>query len=130
MKIIILFIMTSTFLFNGCISSTGDYAKGWVGHSIKEKEEKQAISHAGSYAKSIGWKEKIYKLDNGNLVYVEPDRPGCFIHWEVNPQGIIIGYKLEGTFGEAVVNQGDLGDGGLRGRSLKRKKLLDVSFVQ
>ena len=44
----------------------------------------------------IGWKEKTYKFDNGNWVYVEPDSPGCFIHWESDLQGIIVGYRLEG----------------------------------
>lgn len=50
-----------------------------------------------SYAKSIGWeKGTTYKLENGNWVYVELDSKECFIHWEVNPAGIIIGYKLDG----------------------------------
>jgi len=50
-----------------------------------------------SYASRIGWKEKTYQLDNGNWVYVEPDSKNCFIHWEVNPLGIFVGYKLEGN---------------------------------
>lgn len=48
------------------------------------------------HASKIGWQEKTYTLDNGNWVYITPDRPDCFMHWEVNPEGIIIDYKTEG----------------------------------
>jgi len=60
------------------------------------EETKKLILRLESYASRIGWKEKTYQLNNGNWVYVEPDSKNCFIHWEVNPQGIIVGYKLEG----------------------------------
>ncbi|MBI3319285.1 MAG: hypothetical protein HYZ89_01685 [Candidatus Omnitrophica bacterium] len=61
-------------------------------------------SREGSYASSIGWKETTHSLDNGNWVYVTPaGRFGtaigggeCFIHYEVNPEGIIVGARTEG----------------------------------
>ena len=71
----------------GCVSqimSLREYTKAWVGQPIERK------------AASIGWKETTYSLDNGNRVYVEPDRKDCFIHWEVNPEGIIVGSRTEG----------------------------------
>lgn len=85
----------SIICLNGCsIPPVGKYAQSWIGHSIEEK--KKGVTGPGSYAARIGWKETTYQLDNGNWVYVEADNKNCFIHWEVNPQGIIVGYKLEG----------------------------------
>ncbi len=77
------------------ILSLDDYTKGWIGRSIEEK--KKIINREGSYADRIGWKETIYKLDNGNWVYVEPDQKNCFIHWEVNTEGIIVGNQTKGV---------------------------------
>ncbi|RPJ58374.1 MAG: hypothetical protein EHM12_07895 [Dehalococcoidia bacterium] len=94
-KSIAVLIVFSIFLFHGCIPSVSQQTRETMGHSISVVTE--SVSRPGSYASSIGWKEKTYKLDNGNWVYVEPDRPGCFLHWEVNSQGIIVGYKLEGN---------------------------------
>jgi len=88
-------IMLSIFLLHGCIPSVNQHAKEGMGLPISVVI--QSVERPGSYASSISWKEKTYKLSNGNWVYVEPDRPGCFIHWEVNPKGIIVGYKLEGS---------------------------------
>lgn len=51
----------------------------------------------GSYASSIGWKETTYTLPNGNWVYVDPYAPNCLVHWEVNPEGIIVGSRVEGN---------------------------------
>ncbi len=88
----------SVILLNGCLSniaSIEEYSKYSLGRDIKEKQTIVSDSH--SYAARIGWEEKTYQLDNGNWVYVEPDSKNCFIHWEVNPQGIIVGYKLEGN---------------------------------
>jgi hypothetical protein len=82
------------FLAACSIPSLKTYTKEAIGTPISRKIE--IMSKPNSWATSIGWKEKTYKLDNGNWVYVEPDRPGCFIHWEVNPEGIIVGYHFEG----------------------------------
>lgn len=84
-------------LSQGCLSqivSKTEYTKNMIGVPIEKLKE--AIARPESYPSSIGWQEKTYTLDNGNWVYVEPVRPDCFIHWEVNSNGIIIGYKTEG----------------------------------
>jgi hypothetical protein len=37
-----------------------------------------------------------YAKMNGNTVYVSPENfKRCNIHWEVNPAGIIVGYRFE-----------------------------------
>lgn len=85
------------FLSQGCLSQIASFeegVKGTIGRPLSEL--KATLARPESYPSRIGWQEKTYKLDNGNLVYVEPVRPDCFIHWEVNPEGIIIGYKTEG----------------------------------
>lgn len=92
-----MFILFIAFLFAGCCSqiiSIDEYTKQGIGRPIDEK--KKSGNNPGSYASRTGWKEKTYQLGNGNWVYVELDSKNCFIHWEVNSKGIIIGYKLEG----------------------------------
>ena len=82
---------------SGCINyipTLRSYRKRGVGRPISHTKE--LMSHEKSFASSIGWKETTYTLDNGNWVYVEPDSPNCFIHWEVNPEGIIVGSRAEG----------------------------------
>lgn len=84
------------FLSQSCLSqiaSVEKSAKTWIGSPIIDR--KDIVARPG-YASRIGWQEKTYQLDNGNWVYVEPVRPDCFIDWEVNPAGTIIGYKTEG----------------------------------
>lgn len=96
-RVIIWFFIMLVFLSQGCLSqivSTAEYTKNMIGVPIEKLKE--AIARPGSYPSRMGWQEKTYTLDNGNRVYVEPVRPDCFIHWEVNQQGIIIGYKTEG----------------------------------
>ena len=101
MKLIKIFVVSIIFLvisINGClrqIPTIGEYTNYWVGKPVEEKK-KQTL-RSTTYASRIGWKEKTYKLDNGSWVYVEPDSKNCFIHWEVNPEGIIVSYKLEGN---------------------------------
>ncbi|MEQ6342581.1 MAG: hypothetical protein M3A44_13290 [Gammaproteobacteria bacterium] len=82
----------------GCMSQIRpftEYVNGVVGQPINSYIE--AGARPGSYASRIGWKDRRYKLENGNWVYVAPEREGCIIHWEVNPQGIIVGYRTEGN---------------------------------
>lgn len=81
----------------GCMSQIRpfpEYANGWIGKSIDRLII--ATRRPGSFASRIGWKEKQYKLENSNWVYVSPEREGCIVHWEVNPEGIIVGYRTEG----------------------------------
>jgi len=86
-------------VLQGCptIPSLKNYTKGWVGRPIEELKEVDALpSVYDDYAMRIGWQETTYRLDNGNWVYVQLDSKDCFIHWEVNPQGIIVGSRTEG----------------------------------
>lgn len=85
-------------ILGGCfrnIATLDEYTQHWIGRPIAEMKEN--VSRPESYASRIGWEETTYKLANGNWVYVEPDSKNCFIHWEVNTRGIIIGYRLEGN---------------------------------
>jgi hypothetical protein len=85
-------------LLGGCslsqIPSLKSYLKSGIGSPISVTRE--IASRPGSHASRIGWNETTYPLANGHWVYIEPDRKDCFIHWEVNPEGIIVGYKTEG----------------------------------
>ncbi len=63
---------------------------------IKELDSKPNL-FTDDYKAEIGWKETTYKLDNGNWVWVDVAKRNCFIHWEVNPQGIIVGAHTEGN---------------------------------
>ena len=87
-------------LLCGCVSqilSLKEYTRGWIGHPIDELKEATSRPNVwDEYKAEIGWKETTYPLPNGNWVYVELDRKDCFIHWEVNPQGIIVGSRTEG----------------------------------
>ena len=83
--------------FCGCVSqivSLKEYTQDWLGRPIAEK--RQIISREGSHASNIGWRETTYPLDNGNWVYVYLYGKDCFVHLEVNPQGIIAGAKTQG----------------------------------
>ena len=85
------------FLLQGCLSQIASFEEStnkWIGRPLSDLKE--VLARPTSYVSRTGWKEKTYRLDNGNLAYVEPDGRDCFIHWEVNPEGIIIGYKTEG----------------------------------
>jgi hypothetical protein len=98
MKLIIFWFIFLSFFSNGClrqIPNIKEYTDHWIGRPIEDK--KKPTLRKESYASRIGWKEKTYQLENGNWVYVEPDSKNCFIHWEVNPKGIIVGFKLEGN---------------------------------
>lgn len=81
----------------GCVSqipSFKEYVEPLVGQPVAKLIEVKQDKH--SYASRTGWQEKTYKLDNGNSVYVSPEREGCIVHWEVNSSGIIVGYRTEG----------------------------------
>lgn len=82
----------------GCVSqipSLDDWAQSLVGQHVQVLRD--LATPPESYSSRIGWQETTYALDNGNWVYVQPDRPGCQIHFEVNPQGIVAGYTPVGA---------------------------------
>jgi len=90
------YVFVFAIVLTGCgsqIVTLDEHVKGWVGRDIEEM--KTIMSRPNSYASKIGWKETTYNLPNGNWIFVEPE-PRCSIHWEVNQQGAIVGYKAEG----------------------------------
>ncbi len=95
MKLKIWYIVFTILIFSGCgMVSLKEHREGGIGKSIELFREMAAMPE--SYASRIGWKETTYKLNNGNWIYVEPE-PRQYIHWEVNPHGIIVGSRVEKT---------------------------------
>jgi|SRR5208283_2947727 len=84
------------FFLNGCATPVAveEHSSQWIARPVAEL--KQEMNRPDSYASKIGWKETTYSLANGNYVYVEPLREDCFVHWEINSGGIIIGYQAKG----------------------------------
>ncbi len=91
-----LFALIVLLILCGCpqIASIQTSASKWIGHPYRDREE--LMGRPEGYAHMIGWHEQRYRLVNGNYVYIEPARPGCFIHWEVDQANIIVGVKTEG----------------------------------
>jgi hypothetical protein len=77
------------------IQTLDEYGKACVGLNIAVVRD--LTRGPNSYATRVGWEEKSYALANGHLVYVQPDRPNCEIHFEVDSEGIIVGYTPMGT---------------------------------
>jgi hypothetical protein len=84
-------------LLNGCASqiAVDEHSREWIARPLSEL--KQEMAKPDSYASKKGWKETTYSLANGNSVYVEPIGDDCFIHWEINSAGLIIGYQAKGV---------------------------------
>ena len=84
-------------LLYGCASQVSlEYLnRDWITRPLSEL--KQEMKSPDSYASKIGWKETTYPLANGNFVYVEPVSADCSVHWEINQDGIIIGYQAKGN---------------------------------
>lgn len=83
---------------SGCVSQippVREFADHAVGSPISNLFE--SVQRPGSYVARTGSQIRQFKLDNGNSEYVEPIREGCFVHWEVNSAGIIVGYRTEGS---------------------------------
>lgn len=94
----ILFILSFLFSLNGCLSqieSLDESTQFWVGRPIRDLQD--VLSRPESYPSRIGWRETTYSLPSGNWVYIEPVRPDCYVHWEVNSRGLIEGYRSEGN---------------------------------
>lgn len=100
-----LFLVVSLVLLGGCASSApvSVHSEEWITRPLSEL--KAAMNQPGSYAAKIGWKEKTYPLANGNIVFVEPYRKDCYVHWEVSPRGIIIGSSASGSGCEEKINE-------------------------
>ncbi len=83
-------------LLTGCASqmSSENLGRVWIARPLSELKEE--MKSPDSYASKVGWQETTYPLADGNYVFVEPLSVDCFVHWEVNRSGIIIGYKAKG----------------------------------
>ena len=93
----ILAVALMTVMATACISqipTTKDWANGAIGSSINPLLE--AARHPGSYISRSGGYIERYPLENGNTAYVAPISEGCLIHFEVNSNSIILGYRTEG----------------------------------
>lgn len=77
------------------IPTLRDYGDSAIGQHIDVVRE--VVERQSSYARTIGWQETAYPLANGHWVYVEPDRPNCEIHYEVDEHDIIVGYTVLGS---------------------------------
>jgi len=85
-------------LLTGCISQiprVEDSANGAVGTSINLLLERAARPESWIYRS--GQKVGRYRLENGHFAYTEPVREGCILHWEVDAEGIILGYRMQGN---------------------------------
>lgn len=97
----IMFVVAFVGLLSGCptsIRSPHDFGSSAVGHSIERTLEGLERNHA-IYPKDPSRDEVMkarYMLENGNIVYPIPIVfRRCKVHWEVNPAGIIVGYRYE-----------------------------------
>lgn len=106
--ILVLFVA----FLNGCASQIDAdlYSNEWIARPLSEL--KQDMRRPDSYASKIGWKESTYSLANGNYVYVEPIGEDCYVDWEINSGGLIIGYnsrgkgcKQKGVFSDLSIDQ-------------------------
>ena len=77
------------------IPTLKNYGDAAIGHNISVIRD--LVRRPTSRASLAGWQEKTYPLPNGHWVYVEPDRPNCEIHYEVNGEDIIVGYTPVGS---------------------------------
>ena len=76
------------------IPTLKEYGDAVVGQNISVIRD--LVRNPDGRASQAGWQEKTYPLPNGHWVYVEPDRPNCEIHYEVNGEDIIVGYTPVG----------------------------------
>ena len=92
--------IAAVLLIAGCGSQVApirEYKRSWVGYPVSELKAAEARpSVLDDYKQKIGWTETTYKLANGNWVWVELAWKDCFIHWEVDPNGMIVDSRTEG----------------------------------
>lgn len=72
-----------------------DWADECVGRPIAEIKAMEARPE--SYSSWRGRPPREYTLPGGNWVHVSPDRDNCDVHFEVNPEGLVVGYTLQGS---------------------------------
>jgi hypothetical protein len=90
-----LFLAAALAACSSQIPTIAEWAGSLVGRNVSLLRD--MAKPRESYSARIGWQEKTYALPNGNWVYVQPDRPNCEIHFEVNGEDTIVGYTPVGT---------------------------------
>ena len=94
--------VAATMCLGSCVSQilpVDEWAKGWVGEPVQrliKLAERPRDPTRDPVAKFL-WKPNAYTLSNGNSVYIRQVAKDCFVHFEVNRDQIIVGYRLEGT---------------------------------
>lgn len=98
----LMLVAASGSLLSGCttsIRSPQDYASGWVGSPVERYLVVVDRNHRRDPKNEPSREDLMrmrYTAANGNLVYVSPEHfKRCNLHWEVNPAGIIVGYRYE-----------------------------------
>jgi hypothetical protein len=97
-KILAILILIFVLFQIGCVSqivSMDEYTSNWMGRPIDDLRD--IAKRPTTYSSRINWNETTYRLEEGNWAYIHPVREDCFVHWEVNPENIIIDYKIEGN---------------------------------
>ena len=88
-------------MLTGCptVSSPENWARNAIGSPIEPILRAADRTHARDPENKPSREELIRNrrvLENGNLVYTIPiNFKRCNVHWEVNPAGIIVGYRYE-----------------------------------
>ncbi len=91
----LLFLLAGVAACGSQIPTIKEWSDPLIGRNVSLLRE--AAKPSSSYSSRIGWQEKTYPLPNGHWVYVQPDRPNCEIHFEVNGENIIVGYTPIGS---------------------------------
>ena len=94
-------VLSCLVVLEGCptISSPENWASRAIGKPIEPLLKAVDRDHVRD-PKDEPSREELMKnrrvLENGNVVYVIPvNFKRCNVHWEVNPAGIIVGYRYE-----------------------------------
>ena len=90
-------VLLLTIALDGCASqipTIKDWADPLIGRNVAAL--RALAKPPESYSSQVGWQEKTYTLASGHWVYVQPDRPNCEIHFEVNGEDMIVGYTPVG----------------------------------
>lgn len=91
-----------TMYLGGCLSQilpADEWAKGWVGEPVQRlvKLVERPVDPVRNPTAVMTLKPNAYTLPNGNSIYLLKEARDCSIHFEVNRESIIVGYRLEGT---------------------------------
>ena len=94
--IILIAVTAYTMCLTGCAVPTAlNYAQGVVSHGSTIEDMKKRACNSPEFP-CQDWSKPDYYRENGNAVYREIRGPNCWRHWEVSPEGRIVGFRLEG----------------------------------